>query len=102
MNGRAIAVVAVLLAGCGGTPEAASPVESMSSVPEPTDAPMVDTSAPAATSAPTAAPETPPTPAPTAEAKPTCDKLPKGTCKVTRGCAWNDKPPKCVVEAEAP
>jgi len=78
------------LAGCGSSKPPTSPVAgSDTSKPEvtaPTAAEPASSepksaepaASPAATSAPAAAAENP------------CKKLKKGTCKVTRGCAWRD------------
>ena len=96
MHRYAIGLV-LLCIHCGGSSQTAPPTEEPPP-PAAAPAPAETTEAPAAetpSAAPTATAE-----APAASAAPVpkpCPELPKGTCKVTKGCAWNDLL-KCVKE----
>jgi hypothetical protein len=97
-------VVVVSLAGCGGPiPEPKQADEDLPGVepePEP-DAPIAaegPDEEPDPSEEPPAEPaEPPPAATPEPPPKPACAELPKGTCEVTAGCAWNTIT-KCVDE----
>src|SRR5258708_6087820 len=85
---------------CSGQTTAAPPAGEVTSPPAASAAPVEATSTAPAEPAPTEAPaekEPVASPGKTGSSKPECAKLPKTTCKVTSGCAWNDLK-KCVSE----
>ena len=81
------------LAGCGGGPPPASPVDEAAppepdvTEPEMTEPEMTE---PEATEPEVAEPEAPPPPEEPTK-RPVCEGTPKSTCQVTQGCAWRDK-----------